>query len=204
MRTYTHTHTHIHAHTHTHTRMHAHARTHTHTSIGCNCGWDQAAVQGTQQALPSWQGGRRPREVHENSKGLRSVSVYHDVPGCWMVFRMSLRDTWVRTVTVEWCVWTCTGWRMRSLGRIGKSMAILTGLKVCLHLSQVQSLPSQVVHAYPPLCPPPAATFGIALPSWIVDKKNSGLVLGLYILVFMVALPVAIVSGCLWANTWSL
>ena len=68
---------------------------------------------------------------------------------------------------------------------------------VCLHLSQVQSLPSQVVHAYPPLCPPPAATFGIALPSWIVDKKNSALVLGLYVLVFMVALPVAIVSGCL-------
>ena len=40
-----------------------------------------------------------------------------------------------------------------------------------------------------------AATFGIALPSWIVDKKNSGLVLGLYVLVFMVAMPVAIVSG---------
>ena len=69
-----------------------------------------------------------------------------------------------------------------------------------------QGVPASVTSAVSPFssstCLPsslssPAATFGIALPSWIVDKKNSGLVLGLYILVFMVALPVAIVSGCL-------
>ena len=46
-----------------------------------------------------------------------------------------------------------------------------------------------------PLSTSSAATFGIALPSWIVDKKNSALVLGLYVLVFMVALPAGIVSG---------
>jgi translocation protein SEC63 len=34
-------------------------------------------------------------------------------------------------------------------------------------------------------------SFGIALPSWIVEKENSFLVLGLYALVFMIALPVA-------------
>ena len=46
------------------------------------------------------------------------------------------------------------------------------------------------------LCSSPvAATFGIALPSWIVDKKNSGFVLALYVAVFMIALPVVIVSG---------
>lgn len=36
---------------------------------------------------------------------------------------------------------------------------------------------------------PSAMSFGIALPSWIVQKENSMLVLGLYALVFMVALP---------------
>ena len=39
-------------------------------------------------------------------------------------------------------------------------------------------------------------SFGIALPSWIVEKENSLLVLGLYALVFMVALPVAV--GVWW------
>lgn len=38
--------------------------------------------------------------------------------------------------------------------------------------------------------------FGIALPSWIVEKKNSIWVLGLYALVFMVALPTAV--GMWW------
>lgn len=35
-------------------------------------------------------------------------------------------------------------------------------------------------------------SFGIALPSWIVEKENSVWVLGLYALVFMVALPTAV------------
>jgi translocation protein SEC63 len=43
---------------------------------------------------------------------------------------------------------------------------------------------------------PGAMSFGIALPSWIVEKENSVWVLGLYGLVFMVALP--IVVGTWW------
>uniref|UniRef100_A0A8W7P4U9 J domain-containing protein n=1 Tax=Anopheles coluzzii TaxID=1518534 RepID=A0A8W7P4U9_ANOCL len=43
---------------------------------------------------------------------------------------------------------------------------------------------------------PGATSFGIALPSWIVEKENSVWVLGLYGLVFMVALP--IVVGTWW------
>jgi len=43
---------------------------------------------------------------------------------------------------------------------------------------------------------PGAMSFGIALPSWIVEKENSVVVLGLYALVFMVALP--IVVGTWW------
>lgn len=43
---------------------------------------------------------------------------------------------------------------------------------------------------------PGAMSFGIALPSWIVEKENSFWVLGLYALVFMVALPVAV--GTWW------
>lgn len=39
---------------------------------------------------------------------------------------------------------------------------------------------------------PGAMSFGIALPSWIVEKENSVWVLGLYALVFMVALPVVV------------
>lgn len=39
---------------------------------------------------------------------------------------------------------------------------------------------------------PGATSFGIALPSWIVEKENSFLVLGAYALSFMVALPVAV------------
>lgn len=39
---------------------------------------------------------------------------------------------------------------------------------------------------------PGAMSFGIALPSWIVQKENSVWVLGLYALVFMVALPVMV------------
>lgn len=35
-------------------------------------------------------------------------------------------------------------------------------------------------------------SFGIALPSWIVEKENSVWVLGLYALVFMVALPIMV------------
>lgn len=38
-------------------------------------------------------------------------------------------------------------------------------------------------------------SFGIALPSWIVEKENSVWVLGLYALVFMIALPI-VVSKC--------
>lgn len=43
---------------------------------------------------------------------------------------------------------------------------------------------------------PGATSFGIALPSWIVEKENSAVVLGIYILVFMVALPVSV--GLWW------
>jgi translocation protein SEC63 len=43
---------------------------------------------------------------------------------------------------------------------------------------------------------PSAMSFGIALPSWIVEKENSVWVLGLYALVFMVALPIAV--GTWW------
>lgn len=43
---------------------------------------------------------------------------------------------------------------------------------------------------------PGAMSFGIALPSWIVDKENSVWVLGLYALVFMVALPTTV--GMWW------
>lgn len=43
---------------------------------------------------------------------------------------------------------------------------------------------------------PGATSFGIALPSWIVEKENSLWVLGLYAAVFMIALPVAV--GVWW------
>jgi len=43
---------------------------------------------------------------------------------------------------------------------------------------------------------PGAMSFGIALPSWIVEKENSVWVLGLYALVFMIALPFAV--GTWW------
>ncbi|GFT64454.1 translocation protein SEC63 homolog [Nephila pilipes] len=43
---------------------------------------------------------------------------------------------------------------------------------------------------------PQAMSFGIALPAWIVEKNNSVCVLGLYALVFMVALPVTV--GIWW------
>ncbi|GFY67510.1 translocation protein SEC63 homolog [Trichonephila inaurata madagascariensis] len=39
---------------------------------------------------------------------------------------------------------------------------------------------------------PQAMSFGIALPAWIVEKNNSVCVLGLYALVFMVALPLTV------------
>ncbi|KAK9888878.1 hypothetical protein WA026_001099 [Henosepilachna vigintioctopunctata] len=43
---------------------------------------------------------------------------------------------------------------------------------------------------------PGAMSFGIALPSWIVEKENSVWVLGLYALVFMIALPTVV--GIWW------
>lgn len=43
---------------------------------------------------------------------------------------------------------------------------------------------------------PGATSFGIALPSWIVEKENSFVVLGIYALIFMVALPVSV--GLWW------
>ncbi|GAB6033355.1 secretory subunit [Chamberlinius hualienensis] len=46
---------------------------------------------------------------------------------------------------------------------------------------------------------PGATSFGIALPSWIVEKENSFWVLGLYALVFMVALPVIV--GLWWRRS---
>ncbi|MBR7784773.1 hypothetical protein, partial [Undibacterium luofuense] len=41
---------------------------------------------------------------------------------------------------------------------------------------------------------PQATSFGIALPAWIVDQKNSILVLLVYGLAFMVILPVVVGS----------
>lgn len=46
---------------------------------------------------------------------------------------------------------------------------------------------------------PGATSFGIALPSWIVEKENSFIVLGLYALVFMIALPTIV--GIWWYNS---
>lgn len=43
---------------------------------------------------------------------------------------------------------------------------------------------------------PGAMSFGIALPAWIVEKENTVWVLGLYALVFMVALPTVV--GTWW------
>ena len=34
--------------------------------------------------------------------------------------------------------------------------------------------------------------FGIGLPAWIVEEKNSVFVLGVYALIFMIGLPVAV------------
>jgi len=36
--------------------------------------------------------------------------------------------------------------------------------------------------------------FGIALPKWIVEGKNSYLVLAAYVIVFMVIMPIIVVS----------
>ncbi len=44
---------------------------------------------------------------------------------------------------------------------------------------------------------PQAATFGIALPAWIVEKDNSIWVLVLYMGVFAIVLPVIVVSESL-------
>jgi translocation protein SEC63 len=41
---------------------------------------------------------------------------------------------------------------------------------------------------------PGVTHFGIALPKWMVDDKNSMFVLGIYVLVFIVILPIVVVS----------
>ena len=41
---------------------------------------------------------------------------------------------------------------------------------------------------------PGATQFGIALPKWIVDGKNSIFVLGAYVFVFMILMPTVVVS----------
>lgn len=46
---------------------------------------------------------------------------------------------------------------------------------------------------------PQAMQFGIGLPAWIVEEKNSYWVLGLYTLVFMVGLPTAVYYW--WSNS---
>ena len=46
---------------------------------------------------------------------------------------------------------------------------------------------------------PGVMNFGIALPSWIVQKENSIWVLGVYTLVFMIALPTVV--GIWWYNS---
>ena len=44
--------------------------------------------------------------------------------------------------------------------------------------------------------------FGIALPMWIVDGKNSYIVLGIYFLIFMVIMPTIVVSNLTWCFSW--
>ncbi|CAH8612440.1 unnamed protein product [Schistosoma haematobium] len=46
---------------------------------------------------------------------------------------------------------------------------------------------------------PGAAHFGIALPKWMVQKENFYLVIGAYILLFMIILPISV--GVWWYNT---
>ncbi|KAL3112678.1 hypothetical protein niasHT_013714 [Heterodera trifolii] len=46
---------------------------------------------------------------------------------------------------------------------------------------------------------PKATTFGIALPKWIVSEQYGGWVLGLYVFIFLVILPVAV--GVWWYNS---
>jgi len=46
---------------------------------------------------------------------------------------------------------------------------------------------------------PQAMQFGIGLPAWIVDEKNSILVLGVYTLIFMIGLPSAVYYW--WSNS---
>ncbi len=41
---------------------------------------------------------------------------------------------------------------------------------------------------------PGATQFGIALPKWIIEGKNSYLVLGAYVLVFIIVMPTIVVS----------
>ena len=41
---------------------------------------------------------------------------------------------------------------------------------------------------------PGVTHFGIALPKWMVDDKNSIFVLGFYVLVFMIIMPTVVVS----------
>ena len=41
---------------------------------------------------------------------------------------------------------------------------------------------------------PGVLQFGIALPMWIVDGKNSYIVLGIYFLIFMIIMPTIVVS----------
>ena len=51
---------------------------------------------------------------------------------------------------------------------------------------------------------PQAASFGIALPSWIVEKNNSLWVLAAYMGVFMVGLPLVVVSKVIVVDGCSL
>lgn len=41
---------------------------------------------------------------------------------------------------------------------------------------------------------PGAMQFGIALPKWIIEGKNSYIVLGIYVLAFMIIMPAVVVS----------
>lgn len=41
---------------------------------------------------------------------------------------------------------------------------------------------------------PGAMQFGIALPKWIIEGKNSYIVLGIYVLAFMIIMPIVVVS----------
>jgi hypothetical protein len=68
--------------------------------------------------------------------------------------------------------------------KTGVFMETLMGQRVCLDGVNWTKITEQLL----------AMTFGIALPKWIVSEKYGSWVLGLYVLIFMVILPLFVVS----------